>query len=171
MAGFICFQICGGLTFPVHRNVLSVCSETFSDMFSADTKVSKFNITSVDPEILSAMLEFVYCAKIAPEKISLELLAAADFYGIKSLIRACERHLIRRLTCKNVVDTLVATHGTSAEYLWKAASILFLQEHFSLEEAQEVARLENLKPEAFIGIVKVSAERAEAIVVAARFRK
>ena len=150
------------MTFPVHRCVLSVCSDKFSDMFSADTKVSKFNITSVDPEILSAMLEFVYCAKIAPEKISLELLAAADFYGIKSLIRACERHLIRRLTCKNVVDTLVATHGTSAEYLWKAASILFLHYHSWLEEAQEVEKLSKLKPEVFIGIVKVSVERAEA---------
>ena len=129
-------------------------------MFGADATVVNFSITDLDSETLAQMLEFIYSGNVATERMSLKLLRAAVDYGIESLVRVCERHLIRHLCDQNVVDTLIAVHGTLAKYLLKAASIYYLQNYDELEESREVARLEKSYPEISNVIVKVSVDRS-----------
>ena len=158
LSGF--FQVCGDSMFPVNRLVLAACSDQFAAMFGADATVVNFSITDLDSETLAQMLEFIYSGNVATERMSLKLLRAAVDYGIESLVRVCERHLIRHLCDQNVVDTLIAVHGTLAKYLLKAASIYYLQNYDQLEESREVARLEKSYPEISNVIVKVSVDRS-----------
>ena len=161
---FESFQVGEDFKFPIHRSILACCSDKFKAMFRADSAIQQFTITEIEPQILTVMLEYIYSQTVKPEMVSLDLLCGADLYGIEGLVRTCERKLICELKLDNVVDTLIAVHGTCAKYLLKAASTFFLREYYFLKSG-EVSRLERSKPEMLGGLIKLSLERYDDLSV------
>ena len=161
--------MCGDSKFPIHRILLSRCSEKFRAIFRVENEGSQFNIADVDSETLSLMLEYIYRAQIPTEKVTMKILLAADNYGIESLVNFCETQLIRHIDCDNVVDTLVSVHGTAAKNLFREASLYFLQNHSYLKESGSFSGFEDAKPELIWDIVEL--ERSDDLVSAAILRE
>ncbi|GIY28616.1 speckle-type POZ protein-like B [Caerostris darwini] len=92
--------ICGSVTIPAHKSILSARSPIFADVFTAQMKENienKVHITDMEVPILRAMLVHIYTGKT--EDLSIEssgdLLVAADKYQLEDLKRVCCNFLKR----------------------------------------------------------------------------
>ena len=116
--------------FPAHKIILSARSKYFANMFKSEMTESVTNeveVTDIEPRVFKGMLEFLYSGKLPKDSldISLELLVAADKYGLKELERTCEEVLCDNLNRNNVVDTLVVAHRVKSYKLLTHAKLAF----------------------------------------------
>ncbi len=86
----------------------------------------------MDQEVVTEMLRFIYTDK-APnlQKMSDELLAAADKYALERLKVLCEESLCASLTVDNVSDVLALADLHSADQL-KMHAIDFINRYLLL---------------------------------------
>ena len=128
------FLVSGGRRFPAHRCILAARSPVFRAMYDSNAAWRETSKTEsvvdvgadTEPEIVEAMLEFIYtgkCSSIA--QYATELLAAADKYQLVSFLFTnaclyihirlhiqdrlktfCEQWLADNLTTDSAADTL-----------------------------------------------------------------
>ncbi|KAL6030100.1 hypothetical protein STEG23_037764 [Scotinomys teguina] len=96
--------------FRAHKAILAARSPVFRATFEHDMVESKRNrveIHDLEPQVVKAMLNFIYTGK-APDLDSMAdaNLAAADKYGLESLKVMCEDALCRDLSVENASHTL-----------------------------------------------------------------
>lgn len=119
-------------SFKCHKVILSSKSEVFQHMFLSNMKEARtdhLSIKDMKSETVSSLLTFIYTDHIDPNKISIELLGAADKYMIARLMGICEEDLSQRVNIEN-----------ACEYWFKA----YLHGHCSLQEAAEEFIAKNL---------------------------
>lgn len=107
---------CGesGQVFHCHRALLSAHSSYFKVMFTADMKERSnraIKLSGVDPEVLGALVDYVYTAQVRITEGTVQsLLEAADLLQFVSVKRACEEFLIRLLDVDNCLGMHAFAH-------------------------------------------------------------
>lgn len=100
-----------GQILKAHRSVLAVRSPEFYAMLT-DSKTSSLKALDFDSKTLKELLRFIYCEKVEGRD-NHNLLLAAEKYGIAKLKRTCIQSMIRSLTAKNVIETLVSCNSVT----------------------------------------------------------
>jgi len=116
-----------GESIAAHKGLLSARCQYFERMFESDVKENTLNqieVTDVDPAIFKEMLLFLYSGQ--PPKLSavktLNLLSAADKYGIESLKKVCESIVCDNLNSDIAVEALVLAKNISCLTLKEEAT-------------------------------------------------
>ena len=103
--------VCGDKVFDCHRIFLSSRSSVFRAMFQHDmteAQTSRIEIKELEPEVLQAMLEYIYTGNMKFSTIKPDaMLAAAQMYDLGLLKDFCEEKLCKSLDISNCVDMLV----------------------------------------------------------------
>ena len=117
-----------GQPIKAHKNILSVRCKYFQRMFDSDVEENikdEVKVPDVKPEIFRGLLRFLYSG-LAPENVTdkaLDLLLAADKYGVDSLKQICvEKASIDR---DNVVDALLVADSIQNEKIMSRAKAVF----------------------------------------------
>ncbi|XP_076858786.1 kelch-like protein 23 [Brachyhypopomus gauderio] len=101
----ITLRTCTGQLFHCHKAVLSARSSYFKVMFTLDMRERShgvINLSGVDAETLSALMDYVYSSKVSITQANVQsLLEAADLLQFSSLKKACEEFLVRFLDVDN----------------------------------------------------------------------
>ncbi|OBS65810.1 hypothetical protein A6R68_05650, partial [Neotoma lepida] len=140
-----CCLVVAGQEFRAPKAILAARSPVFRDMFEHDMEESKRNhieIHDLQPQIVKAMMDFIYTAK-APDLDSMSdvVLAAADKYGLERLKAMCEYALCRDLSVENAAHTLFLADLHSARQL-KTQALDFITAHAS--EVSETSILKTM---------------------------
>jgi len=111
-----------------HKGILSARCEYFKRMFASETKenvTNKVVVPDVKPVVFRAMLQFFYSDTLPKDfdKVSLELLVAADKYGAEKLKQKCESDA--PVHAENLVDALLVAESVNSESLMKRALDVF----------------------------------------------
>jgi len=116
-----------GESIAAHKGVLSARCQYFERMFDSDVKENISNqieVTDIDPAVFKEMLLFLYSGQ--PPKLSavktLNLLSAADKYGIESLKKVCESIVCDNLNSDIAVEALVLAKNISCLTLKEEAT-------------------------------------------------
>ncbi|GFY42260.1 speckle-type POZ protein-like B [Trichonephila inaurata madagascariensis] len=103
---------CGSVSFPAHKNILSVRSPFFSDMFSSKVKETQKNVViipDIDPPVFRIILMYIYTGKLAADltlPLVGDLLFATNKYKLTGLITACYEYLKVIISMENAIDIL-----------------------------------------------------------------
>ena len=106
--------LCGDKIFPCHKNILCSQSEVFKTMLSNTNMVEassgEIKIAEYSANVMESLLYFLYFAEenlmANKNKITVDLLLAADYYNIPDLIAICVNHLKSNLLEGNFVEIL-----------------------------------------------------------------
>lgn len=97
--------------FEAHKTLLAARSEVFLAMFKNEMKEKeekKIEIPDIDGNILSKLLEYIYCGEIKSlDECAYEMLTAADKYQMKDLKTLCEHLLSSKLSTENAIKILL----------------------------------------------------------------
>lgn len=138
---------CGesGQVFHCHRALLSAHSCYFKVMFTADMKErsnSAINISGVDPEVLGALVDYVYTAQVRITEGTVQsLLEAADLLQFVSVKRACEEFLVRLLDVDNCLGMHAFAHLHLCCSLEREARRMMLNRFTDLLQQEEFLEL------------------------------
>jgi len=101
---------CGGTNFECHKVFLAACSPVFKAMLTSNMQEkinNKIEIDDIKPEVMTELLEFIYTGRSSNlDQFSVDLLIAADKYGIDSMKKLCEDILINSLGIENCFSLL-----------------------------------------------------------------
>ncbi|KAJ6644143.1 Speckle-type POZ protein [Pseudolycoriella hygida] len=116
---------CKGQRFNAHKAILAARSPVFAAMFRSEMKEVEsglIDITDMEADILMEMLQYIYTDEMnALDEIAIDLLVAADKYGIERLRIMCEQSLASNISVENAADTLIIADTHSAVQLKKQA--------------------------------------------------
>jgi len=102
--------ICGNKKFECHKSILSSRSPVFKAMFTSNMKeqnAGSVEIKNMNPEVLENLLQYIYtCEASNIDKLTKELIAAADQYQIEKLKELCEVKLCHNMTVENCIELL-----------------------------------------------------------------
>jgi len=102
---------CGGTKFECHKVVMAASSPVFKAMLTSNMKEkikNEIEIDDIKPEVMTELLEFIYTGRSSNlDNFSVDLLIAADKYGIDLLKKLCEGILINSLGIENCVSLLI----------------------------------------------------------------
>uniref|UniRef100_A0A6V7J9U8 BTB domain-containing protein n=1 Tax=Bracon brevicornis TaxID=1563983 RepID=A0A6V7J9U8_9HYME len=141
-----------GQRFPAHKLFLAMRSPVFAAMFSHKLKENETNevhIEDTDPEVVQAMLEFIYTDRVSNiTPLARDLLAVADKYNLVGLKTMCEEKLYETLQTDNAGEILMlAEMYGSSDFV--SCVIGFVSDHFrdivQTEAFDEVNSVEILK--------------------------
>ena len=96
--------------FPVHRAVMSSCSDFFRSLFTCglqETTEREVTIHGINTKTLELLVEFAYTSNVSlsPENIE-DVFVAADRFGILGLLDECISFLSTQLSPKNCIGFL-----------------------------------------------------------------
>ena len=122
-----------------HKVILSARAPYFANMFESgmrEVASNEIHIKDVDSGVFTAVLRFIYAgaASVDLEDHTLELLVAADKYGLDELKDLCETRVRDRLDIDNVVDALVVADGVNCPNLRERAIIVLRENFIYLDE-------------------------------------
>ncbi|KAL3812723.1 hypothetical protein ACJIZ3_013991 [Penstemon smallii] len=143
-----------GETFYAHKTILSIRSPVFKTQFSGPLKEENtccIKIEKMHASIFKALLHFIYWdlvpdldAKWLDIKMTQQLLAAADQYGIERLRSLCEAKL-----CENIAIDIVASSLALAEqhgcFQLKSTCLEFIRLPQNLEAVRQTDGFKDLK--------------------------
>ena len=147
-----------GEKFTAHKNLLSARCSYFERMFHSQMKESLSNeieVTDISPAAFKGMLHFIYSGQTPEysEETSLELLSAADKYGIDDLSETCETIICSNLQPKNVIDALLLAVRLGCTQLQAEATGVFKQYLHIVREEPSWGKL-NKHPDLLLGILE-----------------
>lgn len=122
--------VVGNEQHPAHKQILSARSEVFARMFETEMlekKTGYVSIVDIEPDVFKLMLDFIYYGKINsqdPRKL-IQLIAAANKYALKSLVKDCVFLISDKLSIDTVIDTLIVADLLNLASL-KARSMSFI---------------------------------------------
>ena len=108
-----------------HKVVLSLQSEVFERMLAnnnmAESTSGEIKATVTSAITLEALLYFLYNDNVDENKITGDLLIAANYYMVSGLVSLCVSHFTSNLTDKNAADVMVAAYKTNQKELFGLA--------------------------------------------------
>lgn len=111
---------CHGITFPVHRFLLSCRSPLFREIFQAQKDPKKVVIIDdMEANILSILLKYIYSGQadltLMSTELHLKLHKISEKYGQLPLQILCEQELVQTITKENCLEMLDAAnaHGSN----------------------------------------------------------
>lgn len=110
-------KVKGGGILKAHRSVLATRSKVFASMLSNDMKEANEGIVNVPDFNMTTMkeiLRFIYCNKVENlDEIARNLIYGAEKYELEGLKKICIDSIIKTLTVKNVIPSLVIADRVS----------------------------------------------------------
>jgi hypothetical protein len=121
-------------SFHLHRNIIGARSEYFAAMFTsnlADANTADFDVSDTisSPELLTLLMEYLYCNVVDLNvNQATELIAVAKYYMLERLVAMCELVMARSLSMLNSETILrISLHFESTRLFEVAES--FIVEH------------------------------------------
>jgi hypothetical protein len=107
----------GANRFEVHKAILAAASPVFYRMFTTNMEESRNNectVDNIDVETFKNLLQFVYGGELPDDlaEMSIDLYAAAHFYGIENLKRICKHEVHAKL----FIDTSLEAYNFACVY-------------------------------------------------------
>lgn len=103
---------CGGITFDVHRAVLGARSPVLDAMFRQEGlregSERRVIIEDAPPEVVEALLRYMYVGEVAENSEHASLLRLADKYEVEGLTEICVEALLQCISTETVVSSLCA---------------------------------------------------------------
>ena len=140
--------VAGKKEFKAHRVVLASQSPFFKTRFEQhwqreDNKVEMSDLTS---DILEAMISFMYTGKVTVTDIdllALQLIPAAEEYGLISLRQQCEKVLSQSLTSDNVIEKIIIAQSNKSEYLKEVCMSYIVKNSFDVRKSKGWEKLKS----------------------------
>jgi len=128
---------------PAHKAVLAARCSSFRRMFAThmieqeDSGV--VNVGDVRPEIIQAMLKYVYAGQMPgySGQDAMDLVAVADKFGVDELRKQGEADLCRQLTKENVIEALVFADRLNCPELMLQATNVFKKHMGELKKGEK----------------------------------
>ncbi|GBM06958.1 hypothetical protein AVEN_170735-1 [Araneus ventricosus] len=96
-----------GMTFRIHRVVLSQRSGYFQALFSFNLNQETIIIPNIDSKILENILLYIYTGgAILDEKNVWDLKIASDYLLLDDLLKSCRSFSVQNMTCTNCLSSL-----------------------------------------------------------------
>uniref|UniRef100_A0A0K0FC73 Speckle-type POZ protein (inferred by orthology to a human protein) n=1 Tax=Strongyloides venezuelensis TaxID=75913 RepID=A0A0K0FC73_STRVS len=115
--------ICNGVSYRVHKAVLSARCAYFATLFSDETNVEcksgEVKFEDFDSGIMKSVLRFIYTGELVEESRLLEMLVAADRLQLNSLKRHIEKSLVSEVNQSTVCNLLLYADTYNVERLRK----------------------------------------------------
>jgi len=131
---------CGGKVFECHKVILASRSPVFKSMFESNMReqhTGKLEIKNMAPEVLENLLLYIYTGNVPSiDRLSKELLAAADQYQVEKLKALCEIKLCAEMGIENCVYLLMLGDMHQALTL-KAQALRFLTQNMDMINISE----------------------------------
>ena len=113
-----------------HKIILTTRCEYFKSMFDSsmvESASKEVVVPDVKPKSFRGLLSFIY-TDVAPKyegESTMELLSAADKYGVDDLKKTCETAICSHLNAENVVDALLLADRHHCPSLMVSAKAVF----------------------------------------------
>ena len=135
--------ICEGKTFHCHKNVLSCQSSVFKTMLNdsdmVEAKLGEIKITDIFSFTMENLLFFIYHDDLDENKISGELMLAADKYNISALYKFCVNYFDKNLTEENAMDVMNSAYlKNETDLFGKACKCVFKHKLIGKEAWQDM---------------------------------
>ncbi|XP_046983838.1 ankyrin repeat and protein kinase domain-containing protein 1-like [Schistocerca americana] len=131
--GAVVMLVAGETRLAAHRAVLVARSPVFAAMFQHDTLEASsghISITDVEGPVMRQLLAYLYTLQVPQlPTMALQMMVAADKYGLSALRSACEQQVSAQLTIDNVAAAAVLAVRHSCPDLTLAA-VDFIKTHF-----------------------------------------
>ena len=131
--------ICEGKTFHCHKNVLSCQSSVFKTMLNdsdmVEAKLGEIKINDIFSFTMENLLFFIYHDDLDENKISGELMLAADKYNISALYKFCVNYFDKNLTEENALDVMNSAYLKNETDLFQKACKFVLKHKLIGKEA------------------------------------
>ena len=129
-------------TIKAHKNILMARCSYFESMFQSrmNESVSNLvNISDIRPDVFREMLKFLYSGQKSEfqNDVPMDLLFAADKYGLDDLTRICETEISHYLTAENVIDALILAESCNCTELMASASAVFRSQARDLKKSNQ----------------------------------
>ena len=110
---------CKDKTFDVHRVIIASQSPFFKSKLERwETDDRSIDMSDLDPQIVEAIIKFVYAEKVPNiSTLAPDLLAASEQYQLSALKNLCEKTLIKRLTDSSALSLLKLAISHNAQDL------------------------------------------------------
>lgn len=136
---------------PVHKNILATRSNVFERMMETALKEGeekKAKIDDIDSRALKELVRFMYCGRVQEiDPIATDLIYAAEKYDLMDLKPLCVESLVKQLSLKNAIETLMLAdlHKENALKTYTKDFILFNYEELKDDESWKKISLVLLK--------------------------
>jgi len=139
-----------GEEIPVHRVILVKC-RYFQNMFQSgmiEANSDKINVPDISSTNFKAILEYIYCDKIAlTEPLALDLIILADMYFLTKLKSDCEGYLSTHLTIQNLLNVVKAAETADSEKLNERVVSFLIA---NIDKVKQEIDIHAIPPELFI---------------------
>jgi len=131
-----------GERIQAHKLVLSTRCQYFRRMFESNTQeglINEVRVTDISPDVFRGLLRFLYSDALPKDfpEIALDLLVAADKYGVEKLKWICESDA--PLNFDNVVEALHLAERLDSERLLTRAKKVFKTNCVALMQSDEMS--------------------------------
>jgi len=150
---------CNDKKFECHKAILGAASSVLSGMFETNMKESNTGLVEIkdfEPEIVHAMIEYIYTNEVNNHHDLAQLLYIADKYDIKGLVRSCFRAFCARLDDGlSAVDMLIAADKLNKPEFKELAMQKILLEKSAFASDEEFLEKMKIYPELLMELFKL----------------
>ncbi|XP_034036581.1 kelch-like protein 30 isoform X2 [Thalassophryne amazonica] len=136
----------GGRDFPCHRGVLALCSTYFHCMFLGDfveSIAARVELHSVDPDILSSLLDFAYTGKLTINQNNVEgLIRTSSQLQFQTVRAVCSRYLQHQIDATNCLGILEFGEIYGCPEVVAKAWAFLLENFEGVQQGEEFLELE-----------------------------
>lgn len=108
--------VCDKQVFNVHKSILVLRSNLFKELFSGDTIIETINVENSPPNTIKTLIQCIISDYLTPNTGTLELLLAADKFGMENLAKLCEKDIFDHLTEVNAINYVGEIRGRGGRW-------------------------------------------------------
>ncbi len=128
-------------------------------MFTADlveANTNEVNIQDFDASTIRSLIRYLYTGSITEENIGVNLLAAADVYGVLELKDISEKYLLEKVCESTAIEFLIYAYRHNASSLKTKAVSFLLKNMDSMKERPEWKSLHEEHPVVMADILEIA---------------
>merc|ERR1719242_1315493 len=147
-----------------YKAILCLTSKYFDRMFASNMKEANTNdvyLENIEFTTMKALVQFMYTDSIDEDKITLELLAAADRFEVMRLMEICCQELSKTITLENVGQIWETCYVRNIEELTQDCTIYIAKNWKSLSKDEKFLELAEKNCDLPITIASLLSEKNE----------